>query len=43
VLACEHKIIKQEAPYEMPDANPAVCVGCGLCVQACPFEAVQMM
>jgi len=43
VLACPHKILKQEAPYEMPDPNPTMCVGCGLCAQACPLQAVRLM
>jgi len=43
VLACPNKVLKQEAPYEMPDPNPTMCVGCGLCVQACPLKAIRMM
>ncbi len=43
VLACPHKVLRQEAPYEMPDPSPAVCVGCGKCAQVCPYRAVQMV
>ena len=42
-LACENKVMTQEAPYEMPDVNPAMCVGCGLCMQACPLKAVRVV
>jgi translation initiation factor RLI1 len=41
--ACLNGVLSQEALHEMPDLNPALCVGCGLCAQACPFKAVQMM
>jgi len=43
VLACPNKVLKQEAPYEMPDPNPTMCVGCGLCAQACPLKAIRVM
>jgi translation initiation factor RLI1 len=42
-LACPNKVLKQEAPYELPDPNPDMCVGCGICAQACPLKAIRMM
>ncbi len=42
VLACRHKVLKQEAPFEMPDPPPLLCVGCSLCVRACPQHAVRL-
>jgi Fe-S-cluster-containing hydrogenase component 2 len=43
VLACPNKILKQEAPYEMPDPNLAMCVGCGMCAQACSLKTIRVM
>jgi NAD-dependent dihydropyrimidine dehydrogenase PreA subunit len=42
VLACPQKVLKQPAPYEMPEPI-AMCVGYGLCGQAFPAKAIQMI
>jgi len=39
--ACPHKLIEQEGPNEIPVLwSTTACVGCGLCVQACPLHAI---
>jgi len=42
-LECERKVLTQEAPYEMPDNNAAMCLSCALCMQACPRGAIHVM
>ncbi|MBN1146356.1 MAG: 4Fe-4S binding protein [Anaerolineales bacterium] len=42
-LVCERKVLTQEAPYEMPDAKADMCLGCSLCLQACPKGALKML
>jgi len=42
-LACTHKLLKQEAPYEIPMPNPSLCQGCGDCVRACPLKAIRIV
>ena len=42
-LVCEKKILTQESPYEMPDTKPSMCLGCSLCLQACPMDALRLM
>ena len=42
-LLCEKKILTQEAPFEMPDIKPSMCLGCSLCMQACPKKAILMI
>ncbi|MDP2719766.1 MAG: ferredoxin [Dehalococcoidia bacterium] len=39
---CPRKLIKQEAPYEVPYVygDPSLCRGCFSCIQACPLKAV---
>jgi translation initiation factor RLI1 len=41
-LACTNKLLKQEAPYEIPMPDPSLCRGCGDCAQACPFKAIKV-
>lgn len=43
VLACPKKLLRQEENYEAPDPVPNMCLGCGLCVQACPLKAVVLV
>jgi len=42
VLACPNHVLRQEAPFEMPDPYPSMCVGCAVCAQACPMGAVRV-
>ncbi len=41
VLACSHKLLKQEAAYEIPMTDPFLCQGCGDCVRACHLKAIE--
>jgi len=43
VLACPRKLIKQEAPFEIPMFPLSTCKGCSECVKACPLKAVQIV
>ena len=43
VSACQHKLLKQEAPYEIPMTDPSVCQGCGDCVRACLLKAIEVV
>jgi len=43
VLACSHKLLKQEANYEIPMPDPFLCRGCGDCVRACPLKAIEIV
>ena len=43
IQVCPRKLLKQEVPFEKPDPYPNMCVGCAVCVQACPKNAVKMV
>ena len=40
--ACPRKLLKQEAPYEIPMTDPSLCRGCGDCARACPAGAIMI-
>jgi translation initiation factor RLI1 len=42
-LLCDRKVLTQEAPYELPDVKAAMCLGCSLCLPACPQDAICML
>lgn len=41
-VACERKLLMQEAAGEPPMPNPSLCKGCGDCVRACPLDAIKI-
>ena len=43
VEACQHKLLKQEEPYDVPMTNPSLCKGCGDCARACPAKAITVV
>jgi len=43
VQAYSQKLLKQEAPYEIPMMDPSDCRGCGDCVRACPMKAIEII
>jgi hypothetical protein len=42
-LACPHKLLEQEALYEIPMPNPSICKGRAKCVLACLLGAIKLM
>lgn len=42
-LACDLKLLQQDAPYSIPMSSPSSCRACGDCVRACPAKAVQLI
>jgi len=42
VMACPHKVLRQEDKNEVPYLNPSrFCKGCAVCAEACPLKAVE--
>lgn len=42
-MACPHRLLRQESPYEVPMPDSSVCKGCAKCVLACPLKAIELM
>ena len=41
--ACPRHLLKQEEAFEQPDAYTNMCLGCGVCLRACPQKAVRLV
>jgi translation initiation factor RLI1 len=42
VRSCPRGLLFQETVFELPEPHPGVCVGCGICAQACPCDPIQL-
>ena len=40
--ACTLKLLRQEAPFDIPMPDPFSCRACGDCIKACPLKAIQL-
>jgi NAD-dependent dihydropyrimidine dehydrogenase PreA subunit len=43
VLECPNRLWKQEEPYDLPYPIAGFCHDCGICVEACPMKAIEML
>ena len=41
--ACPHRVFMQEEPYGFPMHYVARCRCCGLCIAACPLQAIRIV
>jgi translation initiation factor RLI1 len=41
--ACPSGLLKQEAPFTIPQPEPYACRACGECVRACPQKAIRII
>jgi len=41
--ACPHRVFIQEEPYDFPMHYSTRCRGCGLCIAACPLQAIRIV
>jgi len=42
-VVCERKVLRQEAPGEMPAVYPTLCLACIACIAECPHDAIRQM
>jgi len=43
IKACPRKLLKQEAPNEIPMTDPVICRGCGDRARVCPAKAIKIV
>ncbi len=42
-LLCKRKVLTQLQPYEIPEMNAEMCLGCAVCTTACPTKALHIL
>ncbi|PWH17549.1 MAG: hypothetical protein DDG59_08005 [Anaerolineae bacterium] len=42
-LICKRKVLRQDQPYELPELNSELCLGCAVCTTACSLNALQVL
>ena len=43
LAVCKKKLLKQDAPYEVPYVDGSLCQSCFDCLKACPLKAIRKL
>lgn len=43
VALCRRKALRQEQPFEPPELNAELCLGCAVCTTVCSAHALQAL
>ncbi|MCX8061872.1 MAG: hypothetical protein N3D16_04770 [Anaerolineales bacterium] len=43
VALCRRKVLHQEKPFEPPQLNSELCLGCAVCTTACSVHALMVL
>lgn len=42
-LMCKRRVLCQPQPYEVPELNAEMCLGCAICTTVCNSKALQVL